>query len=65
MAADPGVGPYGWAAGGGHGPLTRLNGLGADVLINVELMIANGTIIIHTKIITIIMFKYSLFTLSL
>jgi hypothetical protein len=42
---DRGVGPYGWTTGGGHGIMTRMFGLGVDALLNVELLLANGTII--------------------
>ena len=41
--ADKGVGPYGWVTGGGHGFFTRTYGLGADVLLSVDFIIANGT----------------------
>jgi len=41
--AEPGVGPAGWSLGGGHGRLTRLYGLGVDVLVRLEVVLANGT----------------------
>ena len=41
--ADPGVGPAGWALGGGHGRLTRLHGLGADVLESLRVVLADGS----------------------
>lgn len=42
---DRGVGPYGWTVGGGHGLMTRMNGLGVDALVSIELLLANGTIV--------------------
>lgn len=41
--ADPSVGPYGWAVGGGHGRLTRMYGLGADAIKSIDLILVNGT----------------------
>ena len=43
--ADRGVGIYGWSSGDGHGPLTRIYGLGVDALLSIDLIISNFTII--------------------
>jgi len=43
--AEPSVGPAGWALGGGHGRLTRLYGLGADLLESVDILLANGSLV--------------------
>lgn len=43
--ADPGVGIYGWTTGGGHGPLSKLYGLGVDNLLSIDLILANYSII--------------------
>ena len=43
--ADKGVGIFGWTSGGGHGPLTRLYGLGVDALISIDIIISNFTVI--------------------
>ena len=40
--ADPGVGVGGWTTGAGHGPLTSLYGLGADQVISMEVVTADG-----------------------
>ncbi|RNA00102.1 FAD-linked oxidase [Brachionus plicatilis] len=43
--ADPGVGIYGWTVGGGHGPLSRLFGLGVDNLLSIDLILANYSLV--------------------
>ncbi|KAL2119932.1 hypothetical protein VTJ04DRAFT_6893 [Mycothermus thermophilus] len=35
----------GWPSGGGHGPATRNFGFGADQILEIEVMLANGTIV--------------------
>jgi FAD/FMN-containing dehydrogenase len=45
VAASHGVGIYGWTAGGGHGYMTRMYGLGVDALLNIDLILANYSII--------------------
>ncbi|KAI6777744.1 fad binding domain-containing protein [Emericellopsis cladophorae] len=35
----------GWASGGGHGPATRNYGLGADQILEAEVMLADGTVV--------------------
>ena len=40
------VGIIGWSLGGGHGQLVPLHGLGADQILEVELIGADGSIII-------------------
>lgn len=35
----------GWLSGGGHGPASRNYGLGADQLLEAEVMLANGTVV--------------------
>jgi hypothetical protein len=35
----------GWPSGGGHGPATRNYGLGADQILEAEVMLADGTIV--------------------
>lgn len=42
---DPGVGIYGWTAGGGHGRFTKLFGLGVDNLLSVNVVLANLTVV--------------------
>ena len=37
------VGIIGWSIGGGHGPFAPLFGLGADNILEVDIVIANGT----------------------
>ena len=44
--ADPGVGIGGWITGGGHGPVTNLYGLGADQVVEMEVVAADGRILI-------------------
>lgn len=36
----------GWASGGGHGPATRNYGLGADQILEAEVMLADGRVVI-------------------
>ncbi|KAF2850217.1 FAD binding domain-containing protein [Plenodomus tracheiphilus IPT5] len=44
---SPSVGAVGgWATGGGHGPATRHYGMGADQILEVEAVTANGSIVI-------------------
>ena len=40
--ADPHVGIGGWVTGAGHGPLTSIYGLGADQVIEMEVVTADG-----------------------
>ncbi|KAK4495007.1 hypothetical protein PRZ48_013334 [Zasmidium cellare] len=40
--ADPHVGVGGWMQGGGHGPLSSLYGLGADQVLEMEVVTADG-----------------------
>lgn len=40
--ADPHVGVGGWMQGGGHGPLSSLFGLGADQVLEMEIVTADG-----------------------
>jgi len=40
-----GVGPVGYSLGGGHGPLIRSYGLGADNIVSVDLVAANGDLV--------------------
>ena len=40
--ADPGVGIGGWTTGGGHGPLSSRYGLGADQVLTMEVVTADG-----------------------
>lgn len=43
---DPTVGNGGgWALGGGHGPLTSLRGLGADQILSMNVVTADGRFI--------------------
>jgi ribonuclease T2 len=44
-----GVGVAGWSLGGGHGPLVNSQGLGVDNLVEVELVLANGTLVTASK----------------
>jgi FAD/FMN-containing dehydrogenase len=39
---DPNVGIAGWVMGGGHGPLTAKYGLGADQVIEMDVVTADG-----------------------
>ena len=41
--ADPGVGVGGWYTGGGHSPVSSLYGLGADQVLEMEVVTANGS----------------------
>ena len=43
--ADPGVGIGGWTTGGGHGPLTSLFGMGADQVLSMEVVTADGSLL--------------------
>lgn len=40
--ADPGVGVGGWLTAGGHGPLTAKYGLGADQVLEMEVVTPDG-----------------------
>ena len=40
--SDPGVGIGGWLTGGGHGPVTSRYGLGADQVLSMEVVTADG-----------------------
>ena len=40
--ADPDVGIGGWITGGGHGPLSSRYGLGADQVLAMEVVTADG-----------------------
>lgn len=40
--SDPTVGIGGWLAGGGHGPVTSRFGLGADQVVEMEVVTATG-----------------------
>ena len=40
--ADPHVGIGGWISGGGHGPLTAKYGMGADQVVEMEVITADG-----------------------
>jgi FAD/FMN-containing dehydrogenase len=42
--ADHDVGIGGWTLGAGHGPLSSLYGLGADNVLAMDIVDANGTI---------------------
>ena len=43
--ADPNVGIGGWITGGGHGPLSSLYGLGADQVLSMEVVTADGRLL--------------------
>lgn len=43
--ADASVGPYGFTTGGGHGRLNRQFGLGCDALLNIRILLSNGTVV--------------------
>lgn len=40
------VGVVGWSIGGGHGPLVPALGLGVDNILEVEIVLANGTLVL-------------------
>ena len=40
--ADPDVGIGGWVSGGGHSPLSAKYGLGADQVVEMEVVTADG-----------------------
>lgn len=40
--SDPTVGIGGWVAGAGHGPVTSRFGLGADQVVEMEVVTASG-----------------------
>ena len=40
--ADPHVGIGGWISGGGHGPITGKYGMGADQVVEMEVVTADG-----------------------
>jgi FAD/FMN-containing dehydrogenase len=42
--ADPNVGIGGWTGGGGHSPVSALYGLGADQVVKMEVVTADGEI---------------------
>lgn len=42
--ADPHVGIGGWILGGGHGPLTGKYGMGADQVVEMRVVTADGTV---------------------
>ena len=39
------VGVIGWSIGGGHGPFAPSKGLGVDNILEVEIILANGTLL--------------------
>ena len=39
------MGIIGWSTGGGHGPFAPSQGLGVDNILEVDIVIANGTLI--------------------
>jgi hypothetical protein len=41
--ADPDVGIGGWITGGGHSPISSVYGLGADQVLEMDVVTANGT----------------------
>jgi len=41
--AEVNVGIGGWVTGGGHSPISSLYGLGADQVLEMEVVTANGT----------------------
>jgi ribonuclease T2 len=43
------VGVVGWHLGGGHGPNGKSLGLGVDNLLEVELVLSNGTVVVANK----------------
>lgn len=43
------VGVTGWSLGGGHGPHGVSNGLGVDNLLEVEIVLSNGTAVVANK----------------
>ena len=43
--ADPNVGIGGWITGGGHSPLSSLYGLGADQVLSMEVVTADGRLL--------------------
>ena len=46
---SPSVGIAGWVMGGGHGPLSPWLGLGVDQLLEISIIIANGSLVIANK----------------
>jgi len=40
------VGIVGWSIGGGHGPFARSTGLGVDNILEVELVLANSSLVV-------------------
>ena len=42
--ADPHVGIGGWISGGGHGPLTVKYGMGADQVVEMQVVTADGVL---------------------
>ena len=44
--SDPTVGIGGWLTGGGHGPVTSRFGLGADQVIEMEVVTADGSYLV-------------------
>lgn len=43
--ADPNVGIGGWLTGGGHSPVSSKYGLGVDQVLEIEAVVANGTLL--------------------
>jgi FAD/FMN-containing dehydrogenase len=41
--ADPSVGIGGWITAGGHSPISSVYGLGADQVLEMDIVTANGT----------------------
>lgn len=41
--ADPNVGIGGWVTSGGHSPISSVYGLGADQVLEMEVVTSNGT----------------------
>lgn len=48
--ADLGVGIGGWISGGGHGPLTAKYGMGADQVLEMEVVTANGDLLVVNEL---------------